>query len=108
MKSGSLKNKTALLVDDEPNILLALEVWLQREGFQEDKALNGMRALEKLALMLPAIAILNVLMPGMDGFELARRIRNNAQMEQPKIVFLTAKGTSADKIKGYDAHGEYY
>lgn len=108
MKSGLVNDKTVLLVDDEPNILLALEFLLQREGYTVEKAFNGTQALEKLALLLPNIVVLDVMMPGMDGFEVARRIRGDANLDQIKIVFLTAKGTSADKMKGYDTGGEYY
>ncbi len=97
-----------LLVDDEPNILLALEFLLEREGYAVKKAFNGSQALECLAGFKPDIVVLDVMMPGMDGFEVARRIRNDARLEQIKIVFLTAKGTPADKMKGYDTGGEYY
>lgn len=108
MKNGLVHEKTVLLVDDEPNILLALEFLLQREGYKVEKAFNGVQALEKMPLTLPDIVVLDVMMPGMDGFEVARRIRNSPGLEQIKIVFLTAKGTSADKMKGYDTGGEYY
>lgn len=99
---------TILLVDDEPNIVVALEFLLQHEGYRVEKAYNGPQALELLGELKPDIAVLDVMMPGMDGFEIARRIRQHPGLEHTKIVFLTAKGTPGDKMKGYDSGGEVY
>jgi len=52
--------------------------------------------------------VLDVMMPGMDGFEVARRIRQSPPLDHTKIVFLTAKGTERDKTSGYDSGAEYY
>ena len=108
MKKTSPSDTKVLLVDDEPNILLALEFLLQREGYRVEKAFNGVQALEILPVMRPDIVVLDVMMPGMDGFEVARNIRQQPEMERTKIIFLTAKGTPTDKMKGYDTGGEYY
>lgn len=97
-----------LVVDDEPNIVLALEFLLQREGCQVEKAYNGLQALEIVAGFSPDIVVLDVMMPGMDGFEVARKMRNLPALEHTKIVFLTAKGTERDKQTGYASGGEYY
>lgn len=97
-----------LIVDDEPNIVIALEFLLQREGYQVEKAYNGLHALELAAEFTPDIVVLDVMMPGMDGFEVARRMRQIDQLEMTKIVFLTAKGTQRDKEAGYASGGEYY
>ncbi len=97
-----------LIVDDEPNIVIALEFLLQREGYQVEKAYNGLHALELAAEFTPDIVVLDVMMPGMDGFEVARRMRQIDQLEMTKIVFLTAKGTQRDKETGYASGGEYY
>ena len=97
-----------LIVDDEPPIVTALEFLLQREGYQVDTAFNGMQALDKMEKNRPDIVMLDVMMPGMDGFEVARRIRNEPSYEQAKMVFLTAKGAADDKRKGYSTGGEYY
>ena len=97
-----------LIVDDEPNIVVALEFLLQREGYHTEKAFNGLQALECAANFLPDIVVLDVMMPGMDGFEVARQIRQSPALDHSKIVFLTAKGTQRDKSSGYDSGGEYY
>ena len=103
--SGDAK---VLIVDDEPNIVLALEFLLEREGYQVKKAYDGQQALETLGTFIPDIIVLDVMMPGIDGFETAKRIRNNPALELTKIVFLTAKGTQRDKETGYANGAEYY
>ena len=97
-----------LVVDDEPNIVLILEFLLQREGYHVEKAYNGLQALELANTFLPDIIVLDVMMPGMDGFEVARKMRSNPVLESAKIVFLTAKGTQRDKESGYANGAEYY
>jgi len=104
MTSAELK---VLIVDDEPNIVIALEFLLEREGFAVHKAYNGQQAIAQAQQLVPDIIVLDVMMPGMDGFEVARQIRNNPALEYTKIVFLTAKGTQRDKETGY-AHGAVY
>ena len=97
-----------MVVDDEPNIVLILEFLLQREGYHVEKAYNGLQALELANTFLPDIIVLDVMMPGMDGFEVARKMRSNPVLESAKIVFLTAKGTQRDKESGYANGAEYY
>ena len=97
-----------LLADDEPNILLALEFLMQREGYQVEKAFNGLEAVEKALALKPEVIVLDVMMPGMDGYEAAKKIRRHPELEQTCIVFLTAKGTSQDRQRGYSTGGEYY
>lgn len=106
--SSTSSEISILLVDDEPNILMALEFLLQREGYRIEKALSSAQALDLLTDFHPDIAVLDVMMPGMDGFELAHRIRLSPGLEKTRIVFLTAKGTSDDRMRGYDSGGEYY
>lgn len=97
-----------LIVDDEPNIVLAIEFLLQREGYHTEKAYDGLQALERVALFQPDIVILDVMMPGMNGFELGQMIRQMPALEHTKIIFLTAKGTQNDKQTGYASGAEAY
>ena len=90
-----------LVVDDEPNIVVALEYLLHREGYEVHKAYNGQEALDTLQSLVPDVVVLDVMMPGIDGFEVARRIRQIPALELTKIIFLTAKGTQRDKESGY-------
>jgi len=103
------KNSTkVLLVDDEPNILIAIAFLLKKEGYQVVKAQDGEQALAAMQQHQPEVAVLDVMMPGMDGFELAKRIRSNPAYEDTRIIFLTAKGTPNDRYRGYATGGEVY
>ncbi|MCB0584523.1 MAG: response regulator [Phaeodactylibacter sp.] len=101
-------NTKVLLVDDEPNILIALEFLVKKEGYQAFKAENGEQALKAMASHQPHIVLLDVMMPEMDGFEVARTIRSNPEYDNTRIIFLTAKGTQEDRFKGYATGGEVY
>jgi len=102
------KNKKVLLVDDEPNILVALEFLVKQQGYTVLKATNGEEALQIMREHHPEIVVLDVMMPNMDGFEVAKRIRQVEHFEQTRIIFLTAKGTQRDRFKGYESGGEIY
>lgn len=100
--------KKVLIVDDEPNILIALEFLMRQEGYQVQKARNGQQALQLLNNYRPQVAILDVMMPEMNGFELAKRMRDQEALADTAIVFLTAKGTQEDRFKGYANGAEVY
>ena len=97
-----------LIVDDEPNIVMAVEFLLQREGYHTQKAYDGLQALEIAADFQPDIVILDVMMPELNGFEAGRRIRQMPALENTRIIFLTAKGTQKDKQTGYESGAEMY
>lgn len=103
-----MQNTKILLVDDEPNILIALEFLFEQEGYIVEKAFDGLQALEKAHVFRPQVIILDVMMPNLDGFEVAKRIRMMQGFDDVRILFLTAKGTSQDKLKGYSSGGEVY
>ena len=97
-----------LIVDDEPNIALAIEFLMQQQGYQTQKAHDGRQALEALAHFQPDLIILDVMMPHMDGLEVAHEVRKQAALSDTQIIFLTAKGTQRDKMDGYGAGGDLY
>ncbi|HLP96481.1 MAG TPA: response regulator [Saprospiraceae bacterium] len=97
-----------LIVDDEPKIVLAIEFLLQREGYRTEKAYDGIQALEVAEAFQPDILILDVMMPGLNGFEVGQKIRQMPSLEYTKIIFLTAKGTQRDKETGYASGAEMY
>ncbi|NJK82767.1 MAG: response regulator [Saprospiraceae bacterium] len=101
-------NTTVLIVDDEPNIVVAVEFLLQQEGYAVLKAFDGNTALALATQHQPSLVILDVMMPSMTGFEVARKIRENPLLEDTHIIFLTAKGTTADKFEGYANGAEAY
>ena len=105
--SENLQNKI-LLVDDEPNILTALSFLFEKEGYIVENAVDGDEAIEKSRTFQPNIIILDVMMPHLNGFEAAKKIRQIPSMDYTPIFFLTAKGSYNDKMKGYESGGEYY
>lgn len=93
-----------LLVDDLEENLLALEALLAREGLELHPARSGEEALELILAHEYALALLDVQMPGMDGFELAEIMRANSRSRHIPIIFLTAgSGDAARKFHGYEA-----
>jgi DNA-binding response OmpR family regulator len=102
------KDIKILIVDDEPNIVVAIEFLLIQAGYTIEKAFNGQEAMEKVTSFNPNIIVLDVMMPEMDGFETARQIRLMEGKDDTRIVFLTAKGTQQDRKTGYAVGGEIY
>jgi len=76
----SIKGIRILLVDDEPNVLQFLEIGLQNEGFAVQSAPDGMMAITLMRKFRPHVVILDVMMPGMDGFEVCRLIKKTDKM----------------------------
>jgi two-component system OmpR family response regulator len=95
-----------LVVDDEPNILELLSVSLKFQGFEVQTAPDGPRAIDRARTFRPDALILDVMMPGMDGFGLLRRLRADG-VEAPAL-FLTARDSVEDKITGLTIGGDDY
>ncbi len=93
--------KRLLVVDDEPKLLRAIALDLKGEGYDVSTARSGNEALISIAQKLPDLIVSDIRMPGMDGYALARRLRQNQSTALIPIVFLTAKDTTADRIEGF-------
>jgi two-component system KDP operon response regulator KdpE len=96
MVAGSVERRV-LLVDDEPNLVDAVRLYLEMEGLVILTAMSGQEALEKLRDLLPDLVILDVMMPGMDGFDTLREIR---KVSNVPVIMLTARGEEDDKVRG--------
>ncbi|MGG2201182.1 MULTISPECIES: response regulator transcription factor [Paenibacillus] len=101
----ALKGIKILLVDDEPNILQFLELGLVNEGFEVFTAQDGLTALTLAEKVRPHVAVLDVMMPGMDGFEVCRLLK---QEEQIAVIMLTAKEEVNDRVKGLTLGADDY
>ncbi|KLU66659.1 putative transcriptional regulatory protein TcrX [Desulfosporosinus acididurans] len=101
----SLKGIKILLVDDEPNILQFLEMGLLNEGLEVQTAQDGMTAVTLAKEFQPHIIILDVMMPGMDGFEVCRMLKKT---ENVAIIMLTAKDEVDDRVKGLTLGADDY
>lgn len=95
--------KKILVVDDEELVLIALEELLAPCGYEVATASNGRNALDKIAHEAFDLLVLDIIMPGMDGFELCRRIRAIEAYRAVPIIMLTAKSSPDDKQQGIDA-----
>ena len=96
---------TILVVDDEPRMVRFVKMNLDLEGYFTLEANNGMQAIEKVRDFSPALVLLDVEMPGMDGFETLKRIR---QMSDAAVIMLTVRSDEDDKIKGLDLGADDY
>ncbi len=94
-----------LVVDDDPKILRLLRVELTAQGFQVLVAERGREALELVERQRPDLVVLDIIMPGMDGLEVLRRLRESSGVP---VILLTAKGTDADKIIGLELGADDY
>ena len=96
-----------LVVDDERDLCEILQFNLASAGYQADVAYSGQEALEK-GVSRYDLLLLDVMMPGMSGFELADRLRNSADTASIPIIFLTALGDEKDKLHGFDLGADDY
>jgi len=97
-----------LVVDDTPrNLQLVAEV-LAREGFEPALATDGPSALAFAAQEVPVLILLDVLMPGMDGYEVCRRLKADPVTQAIPVIFLTARAESDDILAGFEAGGVDY
>lgn len=104
--SEATKPVKVLVVDDEPNIVELLTVSLKFQGFEVESAGSGQEALEKVKDFRPDVFILDVMMPGMDGFELLGKLRSEG-IDGP-VLFLTAKDAVEDRIHGLTIGADDY
>jgi two-component system, OmpR family, alkaline phosphatase synthesis response regulator PhoP len=99
--------KTILIVDDENDILELLKYNLQKDGFDVVIARNGNEAIAKASHKTDLI-ILDVMMPGLDGWEVVRQLKKKNQTSKIPIIFLTAKGAEADEVLGLELGADDY
>ena len=95
-----------LVVDDEPNIVDVVSMALRYQGFAVASAGTGQEALSQVATFRPHLVVLDVMLPDMEGFEVAERM--GAQRAGVPIVFLTARDATPDKVRGLTAGGDDY
>jgi two-component system OmpR family response regulator len=95
-----------LVVDDEPNIVDVVSMALRYQGFAVAAAANGREAIAQVAAFRPHLMLLDVMLPDMEGFEVAERL--GAQRADVPIIFLTARDATPDKIRGLTAGGDDY
>jgi diguanylate cyclase (GGDEF)-like protein len=100
--------ETVLVVDDDLDIARYVELNLSLEGFTVHVAHDGQEAVRKAQALRPDAVLLDVMMPGLDGYEVCRRLRSNARTSHCAIIMLTAKSLSADTVLGLTAGADDY
>jgi DNA-binding response OmpR family regulator len=91
-----------LVVDDDPVIVRLLEVNLSLDGYEVETASRGEQALERATETNPDLLILDVMMPGLDGWDTCRRLREQPRFADTPVVFLSARSQDDDRSKGLD------
>ena len=101
-----MSSELILLVDDEPSIIQLARMYFERDGFRVQEISGGEAALEAIAKQHPALIVLDVMLPKLDGFEVCRKLR--ASGDQTPIIMLTARDEDIDKILGLELGADDY
>jgi two-component system alkaline phosphatase synthesis response regulator PhoP len=101
-----MSNELILLVDDEASIVQLARLYLEREGYRVQSVGDGLAALEAVGALRPALVVLDIMLPGMDGLEICRRLR--AEKNQVAVLMLTARDDDIDKIIGLELGADDY
>ncbi|HWW91076.1 MAG TPA: response regulator transcription factor [Solirubrobacteraceae bacterium] len=104
--SDTSSDHRVLVVDDEPNIVEVVKMALRFQGFEVETAATGREALSAVSRFKPHLMVLDVMLPDMEGFEVASRL--GAQRAGVPIIFLTARDATEDKLRGLTGGGDDY
>ncbi len=103
-----MSKERILVVDDEEDILELIRYNLAKEGYHITAALTGEDAIKKAQLETFDLIVLDLMLPGIDGLEVAKRLKNNPKIEQVPIVMLSAKGEESDIVTGLELGADDY
>jgi diguanylate cyclase (GGDEF)-like protein/PAS domain S-box-containing protein len=102
LQPAASRKPAILLVDDAPDQLAMLHAMMVRQGYQTFVATSGERALEIAGRVRPDLILLDIVMPGMDGLETCRRLKADAATAPIPVIFMSARGETADVVAGFD------
>jgi DNA-binding response OmpR family regulator len=97
-----------LVADDDPDILELVRYRLERSGYAVATATDGSEAVRLAGELSPALAVLDVMMPGLTGFEVTRQLRGDPRTSLIPVILLTARAQEADVQEGFDAGADDY
>lgn len=103
-----MPKESVLVVDDEEDILELVQYNLEKSGFQVTTAENGAEAVERARALLPDLVVLDLMLPGLDGFEVCSLLKNDTKTRHIPIVMLTAKGGESDVVRGLEQGADDY
>ncbi len=105
MDTRALSQARLLIVDDEPDVVELIRASLESVGYEVTSATDGRQALEMAETEMPDLIILDIMLPGLDGYEVCRRIR---EFSAVPIIMLTARSAEVDLVRGFDAGADDY
>jgi two-component system phosphate regulon response regulator PhoB len=97
-----------LVVDDEEDVLELLRYNLEKDGFKVYTAVTGEEALEKTVSKIPDLVVLDVMLPGIDGLEVCKKLKNNSKTSNIPVIMLTARGEESDIVSGLEIGADDY
>jgi len=100
--------KEILIVDDEPSIVIPIQFLMQQQGYNVIVAENGHDALDMIYQYKPDLVLLDIMLPGIDGYEVCEIVRLNPELRDVRIIFLTAKGREVEIAKGLALGADAY
>ena len=98
-----MTTKKIMIVDDEVNIRTALKYRLKKEGYSVLLAVDGLEALDKVALERPDLIILDLMLPRMDGYEVLERLKGDPRTADIPVIILTARGEKEDRARSLES-----
>ena len=104
----TVTTNTILIIDDTPENLRLLSSALTQQGYAVRNAINGALALSRAQAIRPDLILLDVMMPGMDGYEVCRRLKDDVQTRDIPIIFISALDSAIDKVKSFSVGGVDY
>jgi len=108
MNKNVNNNKKILVIEDDPSVLRFLEHTLQREGYQVLTATNGLSGIRMARSEMPDLLVLDIMLPGIDGFEVCHRLRAEPATAKLPILILSAKAQEADKVTALQVGADDY
>ena len=100
--------KRILIVDDEPDLLEMVQINLEMEGYECLVAYDGFRALDRARKEQPDLIILDVMLPGLNGYKVCRLLKFDEKYKRIPIIMLTAEAQQADRLMGEATGANYY
>jgi len=108
MESDLNPNSTMLVVDDQPDLRLLIKLTFSGTGFTVREAADGESALAACAAEMPDVVLLDVMMPGIDGYEVCRRLKSEPRVGNSLVVLMTAGDQAAERARAREAGADLY
>lgn len=105
---GNNQKQRILVVDDEEDVIEILTYNLEKEGYEVNSAGDGINAVKKAAMFKPDIILLDIMMPNQDGVETCRQLRDNPDLKNTFIIFLTARSEEYSEVAAFDVGADDY